>query len=94
MAHPTNTKDRLLNKILAQMMLYCVDKISPDQIEILQEFKDRPSDFVSTKPGYNELLNFSLEKYKVDESLPEDKQKGPIEMSQQEYAMQNIVEVS
>ena len=48
MKHPTQAKDRLLNKILAQMMLYCVDKVAPDQVEILQEFKDRPTEFDST----------------------------------------------
>jgi hypothetical protein len=55
------------------MMLYCVEKISPDQVEILQEFKDRPAEFDSTKESYSKLLNFELDKYKVDESLPEDK---------------------
>ena len=63
------------------MMLNCVEKVAPDQIEILQEFKDTPSDFDSTQANYNSLLNFSLDKYKVDENLPEDKQKGPVEMT-------------
>lgn len=63
-------------------MLYCVEKITPDQIEILQEFKDRPSEFDSTQENYFKLLNYNLDNYKVDPNLPEDKQKGPIEMSQ------------
>ena len=63
------------------MMLYCVEKIAPDQVEILQEFKDKPTEFDSAQENYNKLLNFNLDKYKVDESLSEDKQKGPVEMS-------------
>lgn len=94
MKHPTQAKDRLLNKILAQMMLSCVDKVAQYQVEILQEFKDRPAEFDSTQEAYSPLLNFDLDKYKVDESLPEEKQRAPVDMSQQEYAMQTIVEVS
>jgi len=39
------------------------------------------------------LLDFNLNKFAVDESLPEDKQKGPVEMSKDEIRMQTIVEV-
>lgn len=76
------------------MMLYCTEKISPDQIEILQEFKDRPSEFDSTQEAYFKLLNFNIDKYKPDLNLPEEKQKAPVDMTQQEYYMQTIVEVS
>lgn len=35
MSHPTQVKERLMNKILANMMIHCRDHISPDQVETL-----------------------------------------------------------
>lgn len=75
-------------------MLSCQDKITPEQIEILQTYKDEPTTFDHTQADYMPLLAFSFDDYKVDENLPEDKKSGPIEMSQQEVYMQTVVEVS
>lgn len=83
-----------MNKILAQMMIHCREKITPEQNMTLQTYKDRAQDFDSTQPDYAALLNFDLEKYRVDESLPLEQQQGPVEMNQQENMMQTIVEVS
>jgi len=55
-----------MNKILANMMLHCSDKISTEQIEVLQTHKDSPSDFDVNTKGYFELLNFNLDKYAVN----------------------------
>jgi predicted phosphatase len=71
--HPTKTKDRLMNKILSNMMLNCNEKITPEQVIKLQEFKDTPYDFKYETPGYPELLNFSLDHYTPDPSLSEEK---------------------
>jgi hypothetical protein len=94
MEHPTTQKDRLMNKILAQMMLHCRDRITPEQNVTLQQFKDNSFDFDYTQSEYFSLLNFDLQRYRVDESLPQEKQQGPVEMSQQEAMMTTIVEVS
>jgi hypothetical protein len=94
MAHPTQQKDRLMNKILAQMMLHCRDRITPQQNVTLQTFKDHSADFDYTQEEYSSLLNFDLSRYAVDTSLPQDKQEGPVDLSQQEAMMTQIVEVS
>ena len=59
----------------------------------MQKFRDTPAEFDNTKPDYASLLNFSLDKYKVDETASKETQEAPIEMSQTEMAMQTIVEV-
>ena len=59
----------------------------------MQKFRDTPAEFDATKPDYAPLLNFSLDKYRVEETAPKEKQEAPIEMSQSEVAMQTIVEV-
>jgi len=92
MAHPTQHKERLMNKILSQMMIYCREHISDQQVEELQQFKDSSADFDWSRPDYKTLLNFDLNKYKVDENLPKEKQEAPVDMSQAEAAMQTIVE--
>ena len=69
MEHPTKQKDRLMNKILAQMMLHCRDKITPEQNVTLQTYKDRANEFDHTQGDYAALLNFDLNKFKVDETL-------------------------
>jgi len=94
MAHPTQTKERLMNKILAQMMIHCRERITPEQNKTLQQYKDRSQEFDAEQPEYAALLNFSLDKYRVDEAAPKEVQEAPIEMSQQESMMQNVVEVS
>jgi hypothetical protein len=86
MNHPTTTKDRLMNKILSHMMITCSQKITPEQVQTLQETKDNPSDYAT-------LLNYDINIFKVDESLPEDKQTGPVDMTKEEVRMQMIVEV-
>lgn len=83
-----------MNKILAQMMLHCKDRITPEQNKTLQTFKDNAQDFDSTQADYAALLNFDLNKYKYDESVPIETQQGPVDMNQQENMMQTIVEVS
>ena len=83
-----------MNKILSKMMLACTAAITPQQVDTLQTFKDTPADFDHSQPDYNSLLNFNLDLFKVDETLPEDKQKGPVDMSPEEFNMQTIVEVS
>lgn len=82
-----------MNKILAQMMIHCKERINNDQVALLQTFKDKPADFDISQQEYAALLNFDLQKYAVDPSLPEEKQKGPVDMTQQEAMMQTIVEV-
>ena len=82
MAHPTQTKERLMNKILAQMMIHCRERITPAQNMTLQTFKDRSADFDISQAEYAALLNFDLEKYRVDENLPKEKQEAPVEMNQ------------
>ncbi len=94
MAHPSQSKDRLMNKILAQMMLHCRDKINPTQVAKLQEFKDSAADFDSTDAEYASLLNFDLERYSPSPNASKEEQEAPIEMSQQEYMMQTVVEVN
>ena len=37
--HPTKDKNRLLSKILSQMMIKCSGIISDDQVRHLQQFK-------------------------------------------------------
>jgi hypothetical protein len=76
------------------MMLHCRERITPEQNKTLQSYKDKAQDFDSTQPDYAALLNFDLERYRVDESLPLEKQQAPVEMNQQENMMQTIVEVS
>lgn len=93
MAHPTQQKDRLMNKILAQMMLHCRDRITPAQNITLQTFKDHSFDFDYTQEEYYSLLNFDLTRYTVDPALPQEKQEGPVDLSQQEAMMTTIVEV-
>lgn len=94
MGHPTQNKERLMNKILAQMMINCRENVKDGQVEELQKFKDSAADFDWTRADYKPLLNFNLDRFKVDESLPKEKQEGPVDMSQAENAMQTIVEVS
>eukprot|EP00347_Sterkiella_histriomuscorum_P022242 403331173 len=91
-AHPTQQKDRLMNKILAQMMIHCRDRITPEQNVTLQSYKDHANDFDHTQKAYADLLNFELERYRVDETLPKEKQEGPIDMTQQEAMMTTVVE--
>jgi len=81
-----------MNKILAQMMIHCRERITEPQVDLLQTFKDNAPDFDSTKTEYSSLLNFSLDKYAVDPTLSKDKQEGPVEMTQAENTMQTIVE--
>jgi hypothetical protein len=92
MAHPTQQKERLMNKILAQMMIHCRERVTDAQVDLLQTFKDNAADFDSTKTEYSSLLNFSLDRHTVDSSLPKEKQEGPVEMTQAENTMQTIVE--
>ena len=81
-----------MNKILSQMMINCREHITEDQVLNLQTFKDAAADFDWTDPNYQPLLNFDLGKYQVDTSLPQEKQEGPVDMSQAETMMQTIVE--
>lgn len=83
-----------MNKILAQMMLHCRDRITPEQNVTLQTYKDRANEFDYAQSDYAALLNFDLDRYKVDESLPKEKQEGPVDLSQTEAMMTTIVEVS
>jgi hypothetical protein len=92
MGHPTQQKERLMNKILSQMMINCREHVTPDQVDTLQSFKDAAADFDWTQSDYAPLLNFDLGRYQVDPSLPQEKQEGPVDMSQAETMMQTIVE--
>lgn len=69
------------------MMIACSEKITPDQITNLITYRDNPVDFDYTIPEYNKLLDFNLDLFKVDTTLPEEQQKGPVQMSRQERAM-------
>ena len=75
------------------MMLHCKDRITPEQIAILQTYKDNAAGFDSTQTAYSDLLNFDLSRFEVDPSLPAEQQSGPVELSRQESMMQTIVEV-
>ena len=90
--HPTQQKDRLMNKLFANLMMACADRINMDQVVNLHEFRDNPQDFDSTVPEYLELLDYNLDKYKPDASLSEDQQAMPVELTQNEIYMQTIVE--
>lgn len=81
-----------MNKILAQMMIYCREHITDKQVEQLQQFKDSSADFDWKRADYKSLLNFDINRYKVDENLPKEKQEAPVDLSQAENAMQTIVE--
>ena len=70
MAHPTQNKERLMNKILAQMMINCRENVKGEQVTELIKYKKHAADFDWTDPEYRPLLNFDLDRYKVDESLP------------------------
>lgn len=59
----------------------------------LQKFKDAAADFDISKSGYSSLLNFNLDRFKVDENAAKEVQEAPIELTQAEMAMQTIVEV-
>ena len=92
MEHPTQHKERLMNKILSQMMINCREHVSDEQVKTLQGFKDRAAEFDQNQPEYARLLNFNINRYKVDDSLSKEKQEGPVDMTQAEVAMQTIVE--
>ena len=83
-----------MNKILSKMMIHCRENVKDAQVEYLQTFKDNSADFDWTTAEYKPLLNFNIDQFKVDETLPKEKQEAPVEMSQAEVAMQTIVEVS
>ena len=76
-----------MNKILAQMMLKCRDKITDLQVVELQKFKDAAPDFDSTQPTYSVLLDFDLKRFEINPNLPKEKQEGPVEMSTAENNM-------
>ncbi len=93
-SHPTQSKERLINKILAGMMIHCSEKISDAKVHELQTLKHRPNEIDAKTEEHQNLLDFNLDKYKVDSTLSVDAQKKPIELSQQEVYMQTMVEVS
>ena len=45
MGHPTQNKERLMNKILSKMMIHCRENVKDAQVENLQTFKDNAADF-------------------------------------------------
>jgi hypothetical protein len=93
MAHPTKNKESLMNKILSQMMINCRENVKDAQVEELQKFKDSAADFDWTRADYKPLLNFGLDRFKVDQTLTQEKQEAPVQLTQAESAMQTIVEV-
>lgn len=70
-----------MNKILSQMMIYCREHIKDSQVEELAKFKDNSQDFDWTLKEYKPLLNFDINRYKVDETLPKEKQEALIELT-------------
>lgn len=76
-----------MNKILAHSMINCNEKITKEQVEVLQQFKDSPYEFDYTQADYLPLLNYNLDFFKPKEGTPVEKQAGAVEMSQQELAM-------
>jgi len=92
--HPTQTKDRLLNKMLANMMMTCSSSITNSQMTELLSFKQDPSELDYAKPENAKLIDFDIERYIPDASLSDEKKAAPIDLSQQELNMQTIVEVS
>ena len=60
-AHPTLNKQRLLSKILAQMMIKCVGEINDSQIAVLQDYKHQPDTFDHKRAGYPDLINIDWE---------------------------------
>ena len=87
MAHPTQHKERLMNKILSQMMINCREHVTEDQVINLQTFKDDAATFDWTSTNYQPLLNFDLSRYQVDPAVPKEKAEGPVDMSQAETMM-------
>jgi len=81
-----------MNKILAQMMITCREKVSTEQVEKLQTFKDNAADFDPSPSEYSRLLNFDLANYRVDPTWSEERQQGPVDMSAAESRMQAVVE--
>ena len=82
-----------MQKILSILMLTCTDKISPEQVALLQDFKYSPSDFDSTKQEYIDLLQFDLNQFLPNENLSQEEQASPVELSREEIYMQTVVEV-
>ena len=82
-----------MNKILARLMMTCSEKITKEQIEAFQAFKDAPADLDSTPKELQALLTFNLDDFRPLASQTPEQQAGPIELSRQEMMMQTVVEV-
>ena len=54
------------------MMIHCKDRISTEQIALLQTYKDNAVGFDSTQAEYEALLNFDLSRFEADPSLSEE----------------------
>ena len=54
--HPTTDKNRLLSKILSQMMIKCSGLINDEQVAHLQQFKLNALDADWQQEGYPELI--------------------------------------
>lgn len=82
--HPTKDKQRLLSKILSQMMIHCNSNINQPMIDELQQYKNNPNDFDYKKTGYQELINIDWEGLtyrKTGENPVEGEGSGPVPMT-------------
>ncbi len=70
--HPTATKDRLLNKVLANMMMSCDKQITPAQVTTLLSFKEDATQIDYAQAEYQKLLDFDLDRYVPDPSLSDE----------------------
>lgn len=94
--HPTNDKNRLMSKILAQMMIMCNAAISEDQAKYLQTYKMNPVDLDYQQSEYAALIAIDWEALKYVYDNPDEPQPGegsdPVQMSNEEAMMSNEVE--
>lgn len=94
--HPTNDKNRLLSKILAQMMIMCNGAISDDQIKYLQSYKMNPIDLDYKQSDIAALIAIDWEALKFVYANPDEPAPGegsePVQMTNEEAIMSNEVE--
>lgn len=70
--HPTTDKNRLLSKILSQMMIKCNGAISDDQINYLQKFKLNALDMDHKEAGYADLILIDWEDLQYQPMNPDE----------------------
>lgn len=94
--HPTQDKNRLMSKIIAQMMIRCNQAIQEDQIVELLKHKLDPTGFDYSRGDWSELILLDWDSLRFTPSSLEEATPGegmqPVEMTPQEIQMSNEVE--